>query len=324
MKLKLFFQAELNLFVIFALVIFAFRESGLDYQAYLMEFNDPLNHHVSNELGYKILIKNINPLFDFWFLLLICNISFYIAHRKIINCMYEPIQVAVFLIYFLNLTVFLILGSPRRLIANSIVVYIIYHEFTRGAKNRNYYFSMFSSLFHTSSIVILPVIYLLRKRISEWFSLKTIFSLILGLIIMFFMLHVSGILDLIRMKIEYYLVYSVKEQKYLSEVPSVTSGFAKRSISLFLMWLAIRKWYNAEFVLKLGFVELLSYTLLGSLSPVLAVVATYFSVCYLLPFTMPRYRRCNYSTKLILFLSVSIYFVPTIIGLIRMFGDFYV
>lgn len=324
MKLKLFFQVMLNYFVIFLLVFFSFRESGLDYHAYMYEFYDPINNSASSELGYKLLIRLINPYFDFWLLLLICNIFFYIAHRKIINCLYEPIQVLVFLIYFLNLVVFLILGSPRRLVANSIVIYIIYNELVKGGKNRNYCLAVLASLFHTSAIVIIPVIYFLRKKITQWLSLVTIIKLIFGFFSVVVVLYFSGILDLIFLKIEYYLVYSIKEQEYLKEVPSVTSGFAKRSVSFFLMWIAIRNWYNASFILKLCFVELFSYTLLGYFSPVLAVVATYFSICYILPFTMSEYRRCNYSTKLILFLSVSVYFVPTIVGLIRMFGDFYV
>ncbi|WP_155675900.1 EpsG family protein [Aliivibrio fischeri] len=324
MKAKLLFQVLINLLVCSFLILFSFRETGLDYKAYMMEFYDPINNSVSSEFGYKILIKIINPFVDFWFLLLICNIIFYLSHRKIINNLYNPLQIFVFFIYFINLSVFLILGSPRRLVANSIVVYIIYNEFSKGANNKNYFLAIIASLFHTSAVVIVPIIYFLRHRISQWFSISIIFKLILGGVISFLMLHFTGILNLIFIKIDYYLIHSLKEQEYLSEVPSVMLGFVKRFVSLFLVWLAIRRWDNNQFVLKLGTVEVILYTVLGYFNPVLAVVATYLSICYLLPFTMPEFRKCNNSTKTILMLSVWIYFVPTIIGLIRMFGNMYV
>ncbi|WP_165387848.1 EpsG family protein, partial [Vibrio vulnificus] len=241
-----------------------------------------------------------------------------------LNSLYEPIQILVFLIYFINLSVFLILGSPRRLVANSIVVWIVYREFSLGARNINYLYALIASLFHTSSIVIIPIVYFLRKKVSEWLSVSNLFKLIIACFFGGGLLQFIGVIDLIFLKIEYYLVYSIKEQEYLKEVPSVYSGLAKRSVSLFLMWLVIRRWDKASYVLALGLIELVSYTVLGYFSPVLAVVATYFSICYILPFTMIEYRRSRYSSKIILLMSVMVYFLPTIVGLIKIFGSIYV
>lgn len=313
----------INCIIISLLLFFSFRSGGLDFDAYYYEFLDPVNNSVSSEIGYKFLLNLINPYFNFWFLLLCCNLVFYITHFNILN-KYQSIDKAIiFLIYFVYLSLFLILGSPRRLIAYSIVAFVIYNVVI-GRQGWIYFFlSILASLFHASSLILFPILVLSHYvRFSN--NIKSIF--VICFIFSFFclFLYFSGVLDYIFVKFEYYKEYANEEQAYLSKVPSVWSGFGKRFIVIACYYFFIKNWVNSGKILFFMVTEISIYLLLGLVSPVLAVAATYFSIVYILPFICHEYDDQRLSHKLILGFIAFFYYFPTIYGLINLFGELYV
>lgn len=307
------------------MTLFSFRTGGLDYRAYYLEFIDPINNSVSSEVGYKFLVVVLHEIVDFWFLLLIANVFIYASHMDFIKHFLTFDKVFAFLVYFSYLSLFLILGSPRRLIAYSFVFTIIYNVFYYNRINaRTYIYPFLASLFHVSAIIIVPVVFYFRYNLKAYFKASSLLYLVFVLSFIGFFLYQVGIVDYILLKIQYYQVYALKEQEYLNDVPSVYSGLLKRMVVILLFYLSIRKWAKGKAIIKLCVMEVSLYFFLGLISPVLSVVATYLSSVYIFPFICPEYNSSSFFKRCSLVLGAVVYYLPTIIGLIKLFGDAYV
>lgn len=311
--------------ILVLLIIFAFRSGGLDYEAYYLEFIDPINNSVSNEIGYKLLIASMHNVADFWAVLLLANIFVYISHRKFINNFLTIDKAFVFFVYFSYLSLFLIWGSPRRLIAYSLFFAILYDTFRFNRISlKIYIYPVLAVLFHVSSIIVIPVIIFFRYKVKDYLKIEFFVSVFFLLMLLGYTLYLFGVVDYIFLKLEYYRLYALEEQEYLSEVPSVYAGIMKRLLVIFLYTLCISKWDRGMAIIKLCYMEASLYFFLGLFSPVLSVVATYLSAAYLFPFTCLEYQRASLLKKMMLISGVSAYYIPTIVGLIKLFGDVYV
>ncbi|WP_147746119.1 EpsG family protein [Aeromonas veronii] len=307
------------------LTVFAFRTGGLDYVAYYLEFLEPEKYAVSNEVGYRFLIISLHGVFGFWFVLLLANLLFYFSHRKFIRHFIFFDKAFVFFVYFIYLSLFLILGSPRRLIAYSFVFVVLYTVFnTNRISFKTYIYPFLASFFHVSAIIIVPVVIFFRYNFKSYFKARSLLYLIFLFSFIALFLYQFGIVDYILLKIKYYQVYALKEQEYLNDVPSVYSGLLKRMVVILLFYFSIRKWVKGKAIIKLCAMEVSLYFFLGLISPVLSVVATYLSSVYIFPFICPEYNNSSFFKRCSLVFGAVVYYLPTIVGLIKLFGDVYV
>lgn len=315
------------------LFVASFRSTGLDYEVYLSEFLDPVNSLSSREVGYVALIKLAGKIAGFWVVLLFSNSIFFFGHLKTYTRTTTFVQFGAFVLYVTYVGLFLIYGSPRRLIAYSIITYLILAMVLEPQKTMQriglYFFLVaIASSFHASALVFFPflIVYgygrsLLRKRLR----IIWLFILIVGCC---GFLYISGVFNYLVEKITYYSLYAASEQVYLEDVPSVESGLMKRFVAIALILFGTR---NSPHIrrpaIDFCLIEILLYGSLGSLSPVLAVISSYFAVGYLLPSLQLNTRKdaltLNFNS-LILMTGAAIFYLPTIVGLIKLFGDFYV
>lgn len=318
------------LYLLAWMVLGTFRSSGLDYATYLEEFLDPVNNPTSYEVGYITLIEAVRQLGGFWIVLLIANATFLVAHLRVATRIVTWPQAVVFMFYLSYVGLFLIYGSPRRLIAIALISYcllvlVFQREKFRANPWRYAVITGIAVSFHVSALVFVPVLVAYTYGMSLFRSTWRI-PLILGVMaVVGWVLYAAGAINYIVIKIGYYLFNAASEQAYLDEVPSVTSGLIKRFIAISLLWYGTRKLPEQRGpLLDLCLIEAFLYGTLGSLSPVLAVVSSYFSVAYLIP--VLRYRRANETLSfrgLIFMTAGAIYFLPTVLGLIRLFGHAY-
>jgi len=312
------------------MVLGTFRSSGLDYDTYLQEFIDPVNNLKSYEIGYVALIQALHHLDSFWIVLLIANVVFFSAHRKVIARTVSWPQAAIFIFYMSYVGLFLIYGSPRRLIAFSLIAFCLFvlaleREKFHAHPLRYAVITGIAASFHISALVFLPVLLAYAYGVSI-FTRPLRLLLLLGVIAAVgYAMYTAGAVNYIFIKIAYYRFNAGEEQEYLNQVPSVTSGLIKRFIALSLIWYGTRKKpAQSSPLLGLCFIEAFLYGALGSLSSVLAVVSSYFSVAYLLPAICCRRANEALSVRALMFLTASaIYFLPTALGLIRIFGHEY-
>ena len=318
------------LFLLAWMVLGTFRSSGLDYVTYLKEFIDPVNNLTSYEVGYVALMSAVRPLGGFWIVLLIANTTFFVAHLKVTARIVSWPQAAVFMFYLSYVGLFLIYGSPRRLIAFALISHCLFvlafqREKFRAHPWRHAVITGVAASFHVSALVFVPVLVAYTYGLSLFSSARRILLIVGAMAVVGGALYAGGAIDYIDTKIGYYLFYAAAEQEYLDEVPSVTSGLIKRFLAISLIWYGMRQAPGQRRpLLDLCLIEAFLYGALGSLSPVLAVVSSYFSVAYLIPAL--RFRRANEALSLrgLMFMTAAaLYFVPTALGLIRLFGHEY-
>lgn len=318
------------IFLLAWMALGTFRSSGLDYATYLKEFNDPINNLTSYEVGYLTLMKAVRPLGGFWIVLLIANTTFFIAHLKAAARVVSWPQAAVFMFYLSYVGLFLIFGSPRRLIAFALISYSLFvlaftREQFRSHPWRHAVITGLAASFHVSALVFVPVLVAYTYGMSLFRSARRILLILCATVVAGGTLYAAGAVDYVIVKIGYYLFDAALEQEYLEEVPSVTSGLIKRFIAISLVWCGTRQTPGQRRpLLDLCLIEAFLYGALGSLSPVLAVVSSYFSVAYLIPAL--HFRRVNeaLSPRALMFLTAgALYFLPTALGLIRLFGHEY-
>ncbi len=314
------------------LVAATFRTTGLDYPVYLAEFLDPVNDLSSREFGYVTLITLTGQVAGFWLVLLISNATFLVCHLTVLDRTRTVMQSIAFLIYLAFIGLFLIYGSPRRLIAFSLITYVIVTMAFRPevAKDRFPQHALLVTVaftFHASALAFFPILVAYAYGKALFKKIKNL-ALIISLISLgVWVLYVTGLIDYLTYKIMYYAVDAATDPDgYLADVPSVTSGLLKRFFALCLLWLGTR---HVPMVrrpaLDFCLIETFLYGILGSISPVLAVIATYFSVGYLLPILLVRTSSGAVTfSSLLLLCAAAVYYVPTIIGLIQLFGGIYV
>jgi hypothetical protein len=313
------------------IIVASARTSGLDYQVYLSEFIDPVNDLTSYEVGYVALIKFVAQISGFWLVLLICNSIFFGSHRVCLNQTRSIEQAFAFLVYLIFISLFLVYGSPRRLVAYSLISYIItvivfQPKYVRKRALRHIILFAIACTFHMSALIFTPFLfaYTFGMDLSRGRALLTtiILTMFVGLL-----LYGAGAFEYLTYKLTYYAVDAAADPAgYLSEVPSVTSGALKRLAALSLLWFGTR--HSPQMrrpVLDFCIIETVLYVLLGTISPVLAVAANYFSISYLLPVLLVQNRSGAITTTRLIFLfAAMIYYIPTSIGLINLLGDFYV
>jgi hypothetical protein len=326
------FARASTFFLLFILMVAAtVRTTGLDYPVYLNEFLDPVNSLSSGEVGYVLLIKTVGLFFGFWFVLLLANAVFLLSHMKLLARLLSVAHALVFLFYVSYLGLFLIYGSPRRLIAYSLVTMVILAiTFDPSEVKQKLWKYMLivgcAAAFHVSAIVFFPVLVVFgqlnRTAASGWQTAALILAGVLGL----YGLYAAGGVDYITTKILYYALEAAGEQAYLEDVPSVTTGLLKRAVAIGLIWFGTRGFpasRNPAMVFCL--IEIVVYGSLGVFSPVLSVVATYFAIGYVLPIMNMQSPAWSVSPRrLALIAGAAVYFIPTSVGLLRLFGDFYV
>lgn len=313
------------------LVAATFRTTGLDYPVYLAEFLDPTNNLTSQEIGYVALITAAGQVASFWLVLLVSNLAFFGGHFSVLLRTITATQSTLFLIYLAYIGLFLIYGSPRRLIAYSLIVYVIVAmtfqpELTKRRLLRYAAMVAIASTFHASALVFAPFLIGFTYGRSLFTSITKLITLLFLVVLGATLLHILGVFDYILYKLIYYSIDAAAEQAYLEEVPSVWSGLLKRVVALGLLWVGTRREPDARrAALKLCLIEITLYGALGFISPVLAVTATYFAIGYLLPILCVQHRpgKMNLS-HITLVTAAAVYYVPTSIGLIRLMGEFYV
>lgn len=314
------------LFLIFLSVlvlICALRTSGLDYQSYFQEYNDQ-TLSVSGEVGYRLLISLLSAIAPFSVLLAIANVTFFISHRPIWKEARNLVAGTCLLSYVIYIGVFLLMGSPRRLIAYSVVTPIIIAIVRQQPVSYRSFLRIFlAATFHTSALITLLYI-LVGKSINQlWRSLTwKRFFLILAFIAAFAIVaFFSGLYDFIFAKFYYYIVYAGNEQEYLADVPSVFSGVAKRAIVVTLLLFGVwrHKGHASIIGFRLIFIETLLYVMGSLISPVIAVISSYFVVGYLLVALEVANSRATYLRKFSAMTGCIFFFLPTAIGLVNMF-----
>jgi hypothetical protein len=316
----------LFLTAVFVLVLTcALRTSGLDYQSYFQEYNDQ-TLSVSGEIGYRLLISLLSAIAPFSVLLAIANITFFISHRPIWKEARNLVAGTCLLSYVIYIGVFLLMGSPRRLIAYSVVTPIIIATIRRQPLSFRSFLRIFlGAAFHTSALITLLYL-LVGKSVKQlWLGLtwKRGF-LIVGFIAAFAVVaFFTGLYDFIFAKFYYYIVYAGDEQEYLTEVPSILSGVIKRAVVVSL--LLFGAWRNKGNASVIGFrlilIEALLYVMGSLISPVIAVVSSYFVVGYLLVALEVANSRATYLRKFGAMTGCVFFFLPTAIGLINMFPN---
>ncbi len=307
------------------------RTTGLDYPVYAAEFLDPVNNLSSHEVGYVALITAVGTFTGFWLVLLVSNLVFFVCHRPLLHRTRTPVQCVALIFYLSYVGLFLIYGSPRRLIAYSIVAYVVQKiVFDPSALKRrplrHLAFVAAAAAFHASAFVFLPVVIAYAYGRSLLHSRRKLGTLVLAALVVSGVLYASGVVDYLLVKIAYYAFDAASEQEYLEDVPSVTSGLLKRVVALALLWWGTRgSPHLRRPIFDFCFMEAMLYGTLGSVSPVLAVVSSYFSLGYLLPLITIRSPGEMISRRNLAFVAATaIYYLPTSIGLIRQFGSFYV
>lgn len=313
------------------LALGTFRSAGLDYDAYLQEFIDPINNLKSFEVGYVALIQTVGHIGGFWIILLLANLTLLAADLKGITRVVTWYQAVAFTFYLSYVGLFLIYGSPRRLIAFSLISYCLFVLAFHRKKFqmhpwRHAVIAAFAASFHVSALIFIPVLVAYAFGSSLYRSPGRILLILCVMTILGAALYSSGTVDYILIKISYYLFDAVAEQEYLQEVPSVTSGLIKRFIAISLIWFGTSTLpEHRRAVMELCLIEAFIYGTLGSLSPVLAVVSSYFSSAYLIPALLYRRPNDELSLRGLFFLTASaVYFLPTAFGLIRLFGNEYI
>lgn len=317
--------------ILLLLVAATFRSTGLDYGVYLAEFLDPVNSLSSHEIGYVALIMLVGQIAGFWLVLLVSNATFLFSHLKVYAETRTVAQFAAFLMYISYVGLFLIYGSPRRLIAYSIVSYVILemayepHKSLRSI-GRNSLLTASACAFHASAVVFIPVLVAYGYGRSQLSRSRRLFGLLVMIAGVCSFIYISGAFDYLVDKILYYSLYASTEQAYLKDVPSVASGLMKRFVALMFLWHGSQDSPNIRRpALDFCVIETVLYVALGSVSPVLAVVASYFAIGYLLPSLQLQTRNGMLTmNSLTLMSGAAIYYVPTSYGLIKLFGDFYV
>ena len=304
------------------LVIISFRTIGLDYQSYLREYNDP-SIVVSAEVGYRTLIYALSFFAPFTALLALANITFFISHRDIWKAAINPSSVLCISAYVAYIGIFLLLGSPRRLIAYSLVTPIIISIAT-GKKPglSSLWRVLLAATFHTSAIIAVTY-YFTSTTIPKLFDVKPKRALALTLLLAATaaISAYAGLIDFIAGKIYYYAVYSASEQDYISEVPSIWAGLIKRAvvISLLLCSVSPRKSHFIQVGYRIITIDVILYTAGSLISPVIAVVSSYFVIGYLLVAIHATILNTNQYRKLCSLMACAIFFLPTAYGLVRIF-----
>lgn len=317
--------------VLVLLVAATLRTTGLDYPVYLAEFLDPVDSLSSKEVGYVALITLVGHVAGFWLVLLVSNATFLACHLTALARTRTVAQSTAFMMYLVYVGLFLIYGSPRRLIAFSLVACTILAITFRpqSTKNRVPRYAALVAIacaFHASALVFVPFLIAYAYGRSLFSSGRKLIGLMILAAIGTALLYYAGVFDYLAMKLVYYAVDAASEQAYLEEVPSVTSGLLKRFVALSLLWLGTR---HAPQIrrpsLDFCVIEATLYGALGAVSPVLAVTASYFAIGYLLPILSVRLRPGKVTlSSLALLGGAAAYYLPTSIGLVRLFGNFYV
>lgn len=313
------------------LVAATFRSTGLDYAVYLAEFLDPVNSLSSREVGYVALITLAGQITGFWLVLLVSNATFLVSHLNVYARTRTAAQCAAFLMYLTYIGLFLIYGSPRRLIAYSIVASLVLAmalepQQTMRRIGRYGLLAAVACAFHASALVFIPFLVAYAYGRSLLGNGRRFVGLLFLIAGSCGFIYVTGLFDYLIEKIIYYSLDAAAEQAYLEEVPSVSSGLMKRFVALALLWFGTR---NSPHIrrpaLDFCVIETVLYGALGSVSPVLAVAASYFAIGYLLPSLQLRTRKGGLTlSSLTLMTGAAIYYVPTSVGLVKLFGDFYV
>ena len=314
------------------LVAATFRNTGLDYPVYLAEFLDPINDLSSREVGYVTLITLVGQFSGFWLVLMICNVTFLCCHLSVLARTRTLAQSLSFLIYLSFVGLFLIYGSPRRLVAFSIITFIILNtafnpEYAKRRFHLHACLVIVAFAFHASALVYFPILIAYAYGRALFIDIKNLAIIVLFVSVGVWFLYDSGTVDYLTYKLMYYAVDAATEPNgYLEDVPSVTSGLIKRFFSLCLLWAGTRHQPKIRRpAIDLCLIETALYGILASFSPVLAVAATYFSIGYLIPGLLIRTGSgATTFSGLLLLCSAAVYYVPTVIGLIRLFGSIYV
>lgn len=314
----------LFLIVVFAAVVLcSFRSFGLDFESYLTEYNDQASS-VSAEVGYRAVISALSEVAPFAALLALANIIFFWSHRAIWK---EGRNVASFVCiisYIIYIGAFLLLGSPRRLIAYSLVIPVLFSVARSEPPGARLVMRiLLAATFHTSALI--TMIYFMTgktwRELSAGITFKRVFYA-LGLLVGFAAFAVvSGLYDFIFQKIFYYVVHAESEQEYLAEVPSVWSGLAKRAIvTAFLLF---GSWRHSNTVYSIGYrlvaVEAFFYVAGSMISPVIAVVSSYFVIGYLLVALETVNSRTTVLCKCSATTGCMFFFLPTAYGLVSIF-----
>lgn len=313
------------------LVAATLRTTGLDYPVYLAEYLDPVGSLSSQEVGYVALITLAGSIAGFWLVLLVSNMTFLVGHLTVLARTRTVVQSIAFLMYLAYIGLFLIYGSPRRLIAYSLVACIILAitfqpQLTKGRLPRYATLVAVACTFHASALVFVPVLVAYAYGRSLFTSVRKLIGFAVLAAVGAWLLYVTGVFDYLGTKLVYYAVDAAAEQTYLADVPSVTSGLLKRLVALSLLWFGSQ---HAQQIrrpaLDFCVIETVLYGALGSVSPVLAVASSYFAIGYLLPILLVRSRPGTVTIgSLALLGAVAVYYLPTSIGLVKLFGDFYV
>jgi hypothetical protein len=277
-------------------------------------------------LGYRLLISLLSSIAPFSALLAIANLTFFVSHRPIWKEARNWVAGACLLSYVIYIGVFLLMGSPRRLIAYSIVTPIVIVIVRQQPLSYRSLLRLFiGATFHTSALITLLYFVVAKSLKDLWASLswKRVL-LILAFMAAFAVVALfSGLYDFIFGKIYYYIVYAGEEQEYLAEVPSVFSGIAKRTIVVsLLLFGGWRQWGSASVIgFRLILVETFLYIIGSLISPVIAVVSSYFVIGYLLIALEAANSRTVYLRKCSAMMGCIFFFLPTAIGLVNLFPD---
>jgi hypothetical protein len=306
------------------------RSSGLDYSSYLEEFVDPVHNKINYEIGYLELLEVVRPLGGFWIVLLIANTTFLVTHLRAILRIVSWPQAVVFMFYLSYVGLFLIYGSPRRLIAFSLITYCIFVLTLNPEKFRMHFWrhaliTGIAASFHVSAIIFVPVLIAYTYGLSLFKSVWRILLIAGVSAVIGRTLYTAGAVEYMVSKTYYYVYIASSEQGYLDEVPNVISGLIKRFVAIFLVWYGtVSTPEQRRPLLDLCVIETALYGAFGSLSPVLAVASTYFSAAFLVPCLLFRGANEVLSPRGLLFLSAGAsYFLPTALGLLRLFGHEY-
>lgn len=306
-------------------MLVALRTSGLDYQSYLQEYNDP-SIAVSGELGYRALIVFLGKIAPFSVLLVIANLIFFISHAAVWKEARNGVAIICIFAYLFYIGTFLLMGSPRRLIAYSFVVPIIVMTVRESGSKTNFWVRiLLAATFHTSALIAVAYFAAGKnfKELKAGITWKRTILFFAGLLCAVFVIFYSGLYNFIFEKIYYYVVYAGEEQDYLGEVPSVFSGMAKRAIVL--SFLLFGAWRHSGKATRIGFrliaMEAVFYTAGSLISPVIAVISSYFVIGYLLVALEVANSRSTYLRKCSALVGCMFFFLPTAIGLIKLFPN---
>lgn len=158
------------LLVVFSICLFSFNTNNSDYQAYLDYYNG--NSSLELEFGFSVIVriaKSVNLSF-FSFRIIISTVLFYIIHRslKYYNVSRE-MSLSLILLLSFNLDLVQI-----RFWISTVILYIAFINLINKRKIMFVITVIISSLFHVTTLIVLPLILFNKKYFRESITLLSI------------------------------------------------------------------------------------------------------------------------------------------------------